>query len=69
MSLCVGETFWKAVELQLLHRHTLHHLSRELEINFLEATHSKDRERAIFFFLLKHYYTLSILFLHEHAHN
>ena len=32
-----------------LHKHNIRH--QELEINFLEATHSKDRKRAGFIFL------------------
>ena len=42
---------WKALDLQLLHRDTLRHLS----INCLEATHSKAQESTCFL-LLKHHY-------------
>ena len=38
------------------------HSYLELEINFLEATHSNDRERAGFFFLVEAVATSAILF-------
>ena len=41
-------SFWKPVTLQLLHRHTLN------QINFLDALHNRDRERACFQFFLNH---------------
>ena len=59
------------MKLQLLHRHMLHHLCMylQLEIKFLEETHSKDRESAGFLFLAEASLHQSLCSLCEHLHN
>ena len=47
-------SFWKAVELQFLHRQTVYIIYLELEMKELMA--GTERERAVVLFPLKHYY-------------
>ena len=69
------QNFWKAVELQLLHTHTLHVISSiydvvylEPEVNFLGATPRKTK-RAIFLFLAEAVSESAVCQLREHAYN